>query len=168
MLGHNGRSTSIISVLTKDLTNLPEELLETTRCCSDRVFYNILLTFLDLGGTPGDSSMLLRPCILRYIINFSRSRRNYWRELDVAQTVYFTIYKQLSRVSEELLERARCCSDRAFYNIFITFSGIGAAPETARCSSDRVFYNISEIPRSWRSSQRPLDAAQTVHFTIYY
>jgi len=128
----------------------------------------IIIIFPGFGRSSGDRSMLLRPCILRYIIDFPGSRRNSWRQLHVAQTVYFTIYKQLSRVSEELLERARCCSDRAFYNIFITFSGIGAAPETARCSSDRVFYNISEIPRSWRSSQRPLDAAQTVHFTIYY
>ena len=124
MLGHNGRSTSIISVLTKDLTNLPEELLETTRCCSDRVFYNILLTFLDLGGTPGDSSMLLRACILQYIINFSRSRRSSWRQLDVAQTVYFTIHYLLSWLAEELLETARCCSDRVFYNILLSFPGL--------------------------------------------
>jgi len=26
--------------------------LETARCCSDRVFYNILLFFLGLGGAP--------------------------------------------------------------------------------------------------------------------
>ena len=41
----------------------------------------------------------------------------YSRLLDAAQTVYFTIYYQLSRVSEELSETARCCSDRVFYNI---------------------------------------------------
>ncbi len=33
-----------------------------------------------------------RPCILQYIINFPGSRRNSWRQLDVAQTAYFTIH----------------------------------------------------------------------------
>ena len=68
---------------------LSEELLETARCCSDRAFYKILLTFLALGGAPGDSSMLLRPYVLPYIINFSGTRRSSWRQLDAAQTVYF-------------------------------------------------------------------------------
>ena len=46
---------------------------ETARCCSDHVFYNILLTFPGLGGAPRDRSMLLRLCILQYIINFPGS-----------------------------------------------------------------------------------------------
>ena len=63
-----------------------------SKCCSDRVFYDILFTFPGLGGTPGDRSMLLRPCILQYIINFPGFGRDSRRELDAAQTVYFTIY----------------------------------------------------------------------------
>ena len=46
------------------LERVSEVLLETA--C---VFYNILLTFPGLGETPEDRSMLLRPCILHYIIN---------------------------------------------------------------------------------------------------
>ena len=49
--------------------------------------------------------MLLRPCILQYIINFPGSRRSSRRPLDAAQTVYFTVYYQLSRVSEKLETR---------------------------------------------------------------
>ena len=45
-----------------------------------------------LGGTPGDHSMLPRPCILQYILNFRSSLRNFWIQHDVAQTMYFTIY----------------------------------------------------------------------------
>ena len=55
--------------------------------------------------------MLLRPCILQYIIHFPASRRNSRRPLDAAQTVYFTIYYSLSWVLEELPETARCCPD---------------------------------------------------------
>ena len=40
--------------------------------------------------TPGDRSMLLRPCILQHIINFPGFRRSSGRPLDAAQTVYFT------------------------------------------------------------------------------
>ena len=35
--------------------------------------------------------MLLRLCILQYIVNFPGSWRNFRRPLDAAQTVYFTI-----------------------------------------------------------------------------
>ena len=56
------------------------------------VYFTIeLFTFLGLGGTPGDRSMLLRPCILQYIIHFHASLRNSRRPLDAAQTVYFTL-----------------------------------------------------------------------------
>ena len=51
-------------------------LPETARCCSDHAFYNILLTFPGLGVAPGDRLMLLRPCILQYIIDFPGSRRS--------------------------------------------------------------------------------------------
>ena len=61
--------------------------------------------FPGLGGTPGDRSMSFRPCILQYIIHFPGSRRNSRGPLDVVQTVYFTIYYQLSRVSEKLETR---------------------------------------------------------------
>ena len=114
------------------LLRRPLDVVQTARCCSDRVFYNILFTFPGLGGTPGDRSMLFRPCILQYIIHFPGSRRNSRRPLDVVQTVYYTIYYSLSRVSEDLPETARCCSDRAFYNILFTFPGLGGAAETGR------------------------------------
>ena len=78
--------------------------------------------------TPGHSWLLLRPCILRYIIHFPGSRRNSRRPLDPAQTVYFTAYYSLYRDSEELPETARCCSDRVFYSILFTFPGLGDAP----------------------------------------
>ena len=42
----------------------------------------------------------------RPVINFPGSRRSSRRPLDAAQTVYFTIYYSLSRVSEELPETA--------------------------------------------------------------
>ena len=109
------------------LSRVWETLPETARCCSDRVFYNELFTFLDLGGTPGDRSMLLRPCILPYMIHFPGPRRHSLRPLDAAQIVCFTIYYSLSRVSETLPETARCCSDHVFHSILFTFPGLGEA-----------------------------------------
>ena len=50
--------------------------------------------------------MLLRPCILQYVLNFPGSRRSSRRPLVAAQTVYFTVHCQVSRVSEELPETA--------------------------------------------------------------
>jgi len=47
---HRVRDYSII------LLSQVSELPETARCCSDSVFYNILLTFPGLGGDPGDRS----------------------------------------------------------------------------------------------------------------
>ena len=79
------------------LSRVSQEFLETARCCSDRAFYNICLTFTGLGGASRDRSMMLRPCILQYIMN-------------------------LSQISEELLETAQCCSDRTFYSIFLLAS----------------------------------------------
>ena len=109
-----------------------------------------------------------RPCILQYIINFPESRRNSQRPLRAAQTVYFTIYYELSRVSEELPETAPCCPNRVFYNIFLTFPSLGGPP------SDRsmllrlcILQYIVNFPGSRRSSQRPLDAAQTMYFIIH-
>ena len=84
--------------------------------------------------------MLLRPCILQYMINFPGSW-NSWRQLHVAQAVYFTIHYQLFWLSEELRETPRCCSDRVFYNNFLPWLAEELL-ETARCCSDRVFYNI--------------------------
>ena len=55
----------------------------------------ILQYIIDFPGSrrsSGDRSMLLRPCILQYIINFPGSRRSSRRQLDAAQTVHFTIY----------------------------------------------------------------------------
>ena len=89
--------------------------------------------------------------------------------LDAAQTVYFTIYYQLSRVSEELPETARHCSDRVFYNILSTFPGLGGAPgDRSMLLRPCILQYIINFPRTWRSSGRPLDAAQTVYFTIHY
>ena len=56
--------------------------------------------------------MLLRPCILQYMINFSASRRS----------------------SGGRLMLLRPC----IYNILLTFLGLGGALETARCCSDRA------------------------------
>ena len=89
---------------------------ETTRCCSDRVFYNILSTFPGLRGAPGDRSMLLRPCILQYIINFPGSQRSsgdHWMLLRPCILQYI-INSPGSRRSSGT---ARCDSDRAFYNL---------------------------------------------------
>ena len=143
--------------------------METARCCTDRVFYSTLLTFLALGGTPGDSLMLHRPCILQYIINFPGSRTNSWRPLDVAQTVYVTIHYSLSLLSEELLETARCCSDRVLYSTLSTFLALGGSPgDSSMLLRPCILQYISNFPGSQRNSWRQLDVAQTVYFTIPY
>ena len=72
--------------------------------------------------------MLFRPFILLYNIHVLGSRRNSRGPLNAAQTVYFTVYYLLSRVSEELSETARCCSDRVFHCELFTFLGLGGTP----------------------------------------
>ena len=89
--------------------------------------------------------MLLRPCILQYIIHFPGSRRRSLRPLDAAQTVHFTIYYSLSRVSEKLPETARCCSDRVFYNILFTFSGLGGAPSSRISSYAGLAFSLTRL-----------------------
>ena len=64
------------------------------------------------------------------------------RPLDAAQTVYFTIYYELSWDLGGAQETARCCSNREFYQI-LSFPGLGGALETARCCSSRVLHNTS-------------------------
>ena len=75
-----------------------------------------IFNFPGSRGSSGDHWNLLRPCILQYVINFTASQRSSRRTLDAAQTLYFTIYDQLSQVSGELQQTTRCCSGRAFYN----------------------------------------------------
>jgi len=126
------------------LSRVWETLPETARCCSDRVFYNTLFTFPGLGGVPGDRSMLLRPCILQSITHFPGSRRSPQRPLDAAQTLYFTIYYSLPWVSE-IPETARCCSDRVFYNILFTFSGLGGAPSSRISSYAGLAFSLTRL-----------------------
>ena len=62
-----------------------------------------IIHFPGSGRSSGDHWMLPRPCFLQYIIiNFTGSQRSARRLLDAAQTVYFTIYYQLPRISVEL------------------------------------------------------------------
>ena len=97
-----------------------EELLGTARCCSDRAFYNIFLTYPGLGGAPG-------------------------RPLNAAQTVFFTI------------------------TILLTFPGLAGAPEDRSMLLRPCFLQyMRNLHGSSRSFPRPLNDAQTVHFTIYY
>ena len=155
--------------------------------------------------------MLLRPCILQYIIDFPGSRRNSPRPLDAAQTMYFTIYDSLSWVLEELPETARCCPDdlaapimwewkagpseyalqcpglrpgpigpnimpqlcrtlcRRAQDQNKAFLGLGGTPQDrSMLPRPCILHYIIHFPGSRRNSSRPLDAAQTVYFTIYY